>query len=160
MIEANIHRTSSVSFKLTNQFNSYAPFEAFFTPDSSHEFSVYPTTGTLEPYDSRDGTSFIVSFTPAEYGKRLVGRLVVQTEEMQWTYDVQGTHPDYQRPDPTSKVTSKLDDKTMIAMATAAEKKRNPKNMMRENIKKQGSGVAKGAAAGSKVGSGRKVVRL
>ena len=97
VIESNINRTSSVSFKLTNQFNSYAPFEAFFTPDSSHEFSVFPTTGTLEPcvvvgrggrggaIDRRpvfshppsppialrrygtDGTAFIVSFTPSTF---------------------------------------------------------------------------------------------
>ena len=38
-------------------------------------------------------------FTPREYhGKPLVGKLVVQTEEMQWSYEVRGTHPKYVPP--------------------------------------------------------------
>jgi hypothetical protein len=35
-------------------------------------------------YLIREGTSFIVSFTPIEYGKMKVGKLVVQTDEMYW----------------------------------------------------------------------------
>jgi hypothetical protein len=39
-----------------------------------------------------------VSFTPTEYGKMKIGKLVIQTEEMQWTYEIRGSHPHYQIP--------------------------------------------------------------
>jgi hypothetical protein len=55
---------------------TFAEFNAFFTPDSAPEFVVYPKTGLLEPY-GKEGTNFIVSFTPTEYGKAKVGKLVI-----------------------------------------------------------------------------------
>ena len=82
-ITSPLHKTSSVSFKLTNHMRAPAQFIAFFTHDSASEFAVFPKEGTLEQY-GRDGTNFIVSFTPTEYGKPKVGKLVIQTEEMQW----------------------------------------------------------------------------
>jgi hypothetical protein len=51
-----------------------------------------PKSGMLEPY-GKDGTNFIISFTPTEYGKAKVGRLVIVTDEMQWTYEIRGSHP-------------------------------------------------------------------
>lgn len=39
-----------------------------------------------------------MSFTPTEYGKAKVGKLVIQTEEMQWTYEIRGSHPQYKIP--------------------------------------------------------------
>ena len=42
-----------------------------------------PKTGVLEPY-TRDGTTFIISFTPIEYGKARKGKLIIQTDEMYW----------------------------------------------------------------------------
>ena len=81
LIQSPLHKTSSVSFKLTNHMRTFAEFTAFFTPDSAPEFVVYPKTGLLEPY-GKEGTTFIVSFTPTEYGKAKVGKLVIQTEEM------------------------------------------------------------------------------
>jgi len=31
-----------------------------------------------------EGTNFIISFTPLEYGKQKTGKLVIQTDEMLW----------------------------------------------------------------------------
>ena len=46
-----------------------------------------------------EGTQFVANFSPREYtGKPLVGRLVIQTDDMQWTYEVRGSHPRYQAP--------------------------------------------------------------
>jgi hypothetical protein len=81
VIQSPLHKTSSVSFKLSNHLKSFADFHAFFTTDSAAEFTVYPKSGQLEPY-GKEGTNFIVSFTPTEYGKAKTGRLVIQTEEM------------------------------------------------------------------------------
>lgn len=82
-IKSPLHKTSSVSFRLCNHTRTYADFDAFFTHDSATEFSVYPKKGVLEPF-GKDGTNFIVSFTPTEYGKNKTGKLIIQTEEMQW----------------------------------------------------------------------------
>lgn len=92
LIQSPLHKTSSVSFKLTNHLRQFAEYHAFFTSDSAPEFVVYPKSGMLEPY-GKDGTNFIVSFTPTEYGKAKVGKLIIQTEEMQWSYEIRGTHP-------------------------------------------------------------------
>ena len=76
VIQSPLHKTSSVSFKLNNHLKSYAEFHAFFTPDSAAEFQVHPKAGMLEPY-GKEGTNFIVSFTPTEYGKAKVGKMVI-----------------------------------------------------------------------------------
>jgi hypothetical protein len=97
VIQSPLQKTSSVSFRLSNHLKSFADFTAYFTSDSAAEFTVYPKSGQLEPY-GKEGTNFIVSFTPTEYGKAKTGRLVIQTEEMQWTYEIRGSHPHYQIP--------------------------------------------------------------
>jgi len=96
-MESLLHQTSSVTFKLHNQFSVPAKFEAGFTPESPFEFSVHPKEGFLAP-PGEQGTQFVVSFTPKEYGKHLVGKLIVQTEEMQWSYEVRGRPPKYVPP--------------------------------------------------------------
>ena len=78
--------------KLTNKVKSYARFTAGFNSESDAEFSVMPKQyftfknilnliykiirGDLEPY-GREGTTFIISFTPVEYGKIRKGKLII-----------------------------------------------------------------------------------
>ena len=83
VIQSPLNRTTSVSFKLTNQKKQYASFTATFTPDSDPEFTVMPKAGKLERQGT-DGTTFIISFTPIEYGKMRRGKLIIQTDEMYW----------------------------------------------------------------------------
>jgi hypothetical protein len=82
-IYSPLNKTSSVSFKLTNRFKTYAPFTAYFLPFSDPEFSVMPKSGELEPY-GREGKNFIISFTPIEYGKMKRGKLIIETDELYW----------------------------------------------------------------------------
>jgi len=96
-IEGRLNSTASVAFRMCNQFDQAAPFKAFFALDSAPEFTVQPTQGTLQAYGS-EGTNFVVSYTPKTYGKIYSGRLVIETSEMQWTYQVQGEHPRYEAP--------------------------------------------------------------
>jgi hypothetical protein len=124
VIEALLNSTSSVSFKLTNQYASYAPFTASFTPDSPYEFTVFPNEGVLEPPGRGEGTVFIVSFTPTEYGKTQVGKLVIQTEEMQWSYEIRGIPPEYKAPEGTAVVASRM-DKSLTRNLGKVSKKRN-----------------------------------
>lgn len=107
-MEAMINNTSTVSFSITNQFEAFAKFKAFFTPDSAPEFSVHPKRGVLEPLGSKEGTNFLVNFSPLEYGKPVVGFLVIQTDDMQWTYEIRGSHPRYVPPEGHHYLDNKL----------------------------------------------------
>ncbi len=70
---------------------------------------MFPNEGVLEPPGRGDGTVFIVSFTPTEYGKTQIGRLVIQTEEMQWSYEIRGVPPEYKAPEGSAVVASRMD---------------------------------------------------
>jgi len=95
MITSPLNVTSSVQFKLVNSSGKYASdFVAEFSHDSASELTVFPRTGKLEPA-TRDGTLFNISFTPVEYGKVKVGKLIIQTNEMYWSFLVKGTFPKY-----------------------------------------------------------------
>jgi len=111
-IEAIINTTASVAFSITNQFPVSAKFTASFTPESPLEFKIHPKNGILEPSTSvsADGTQFVVSFTPREYGKMLMGKLVIQTDDVQWTYEVRGTHPRYVAPRGASNLDTVLSE--------------------------------------------------
>lgn len=144
-IKSPLHKTSSVSFKLCNHTRIYADFQAFFTHDSATEFSVYPKSGLLEPF-GKEGTNFIVSFTPTEYGKNKTGKLIIQTEEMQWyciivivnrAYQIKGSHPEYKVPKPgggrlDNKLGKELESKLLHKGPTSTQK-----NYIKENMKKQ-----------------------
>ena len=114
----------SLSLSLPFRYASYAPFTASFTPDSPYEFTVFPNEGVLEPPGRGDGTVFIVSFTPTEYGKTQVGKLVIQTEEMQWSYEIRGIPPEYKAPEGTAVVASRM-DKSLTRNLGKVSKKRN-----------------------------------
>mmetsp|Transcript_28943 Transcript_28943/g.66987 ORF Transcript_28943/g.66987 Transcript_28943/m.66987 type:complete len:2816 (+) Transcript_28943:96-8543(+) len=128
-IEGVLLKKCSVSFRMTNQFQAPAPFTAHFTGDSPSEFSVTPDKGVLAPYGS-EGTNFVLSFAPSEYGKNYVGKLVIETEEMQWTYEVRGVHPQYQPPKAKeAKVSSKISAEVEQSMV------HQKRNFMKENTK-------------------------
>eukprot|EP00002_Diphylleia_rotans_P025649 TRINITY_DN5079_c0_g1_i5.p1 TRINITY_DN5079_c0_g1~~TRINITY_DN5079_c0_g1_i5.p1 ORF type:complete len:2913 (-),score=444.38 TRINITY_DN5079_c0_g1_i5:284-9022(-) len=137
-IEAAIHKTESISFRLTNAFDTPAAFKAYFAPGSPYEFSVYPTSGILQPLGSKDGNAFIVSFTPQTYGKPLIGLLVIQTDEMQWSYEIRGTYPQYQPPTaPTGRrIDNQLSEESTSVINTSGPGRRN---FLLENMKKKSS---------------------
>lgn len=124
-IEAKLHHTSSVSFELNNIEPESTPFKAFFTADSPLEFNVFPASGDLAPYGSAEGTTFIVSFTPQDYGKTAVGKLYIQTEDMMWSYEVKGAHPAYAKPSletSTSKIDSGLSRSQLRSLSNSRRK--------------------------------------
>ncbi|CAE7919874.1 CFAP47 [Symbiodinium sp. KB8] len=135
-IESSLNRTASVSFQLSNQFLDYADFKAYFTLESAPEFQVHPSEGTLPPYGS-PGAEFTVSFTPREYGKLLSGKLIIETADMQWSYVIKGTHPEYRAPLGQSKVDNKIDVRVASALAKSSSVRRN---IMKDNMNVGGSG--------------------
>lgn len=139
-VEALLHHTSSVAFNLTNQFQTYAPFKASFSLESPSELTVHPEEGVLPPVGT-EGTTFVVSFTPREYGKTLVGKLIIETEDMRWSYEVRGTHPHYAAPSVGSRIDHKLDK----GVAKMLHRSGEPRNIMKANMN-----VARNAAKGMK----------
>ena len=93
-IESTVGKTSGISFRLVNQFDYPATFNAFFTTESAPEFMVSPKSGVMQPQTSSEddtGTLFKVAFTPTSLSPtNYIGKLVVQSEEMEWSYRVIG----------------------------------------------------------------------
>ena len=146
-IEANLNSTSTVKFSLTNRFQSFAPFQAYFSTDSAYTLDVKPSNGLLAPAGS-DGTQFAVSFSPTEYGKLQRGRLIIQTAEMQWTYEVVGTHPQFQLPtNVVSKVDSHLRSTYAAQLGQKTGKNAVKKNMSQNELAKGRDRLGVGASA-------------
>eukprot|EP00656_Telonema_subtile_P057792 TRINITY_DN9591_c0_g1_i1.p1 TRINITY_DN9591_c0_g1~~TRINITY_DN9591_c0_g1_i1.p1 ORF type:complete len:904 (+),score=208.60 TRINITY_DN9591_c0_g1_i1:119-2830(+) len=133
VISSLLHQTSSVAFNLTNQFTVMTPYTAYFTPDSSLAFSVDPKRGLLEPYGTA-GTTFVVSYTAQAYGKMDIGKLVILTEEMQWSYEVRGTLPQYQVPEGATKVATHL--APQVEGELDRIKRKPKKNYLRDQAKR------------------------
>ena len=84
------------------------------------------------PPIGQEGTDILISFTPTEYGKALVGKLAIVTEDMQWTYRVFGSHPTYHAPDGKKKVTTH--HTRHVSKAYKNMKAKIPRNYMREQM--------------------------
>lgn len=83
VMESEINKVNKVSFRLTNRFEEFAQFKAYFTPQSNNEFTVEPLVGMLEPFGKK-GTEFKVAFKPREYGKRKEAKLIIETDQIYW----------------------------------------------------------------------------
>jgi hypothetical protein len=91
-LQAAVGSYSSVALRLCNRWLSYAPFEAYFTPDSALSFSVECRDAVLAPFGT-EGTLITVTYAPTEYSHTQRGRLVVVTDDIQWSYEVTGAFP-------------------------------------------------------------------
>jgi hypothetical protein len=149
IVEGTLGIPSNVSFRLSNNVAQAVPFDAFFTSDSPPQLAIHPAHGWLEPAGG-DGTVFVITFTPQEYGKVVTGKLVIQTASMQWTYIVKGTHPKYEPPKPDAKVSTFLSPEVsaterLCARCPACDgvglqisrqmKKKAPVNFLKDNLK-------------------------
>jgi len=132
-IQSPLNKPASVAFRLCNHTNAYAEFDAFFDAESAYEFTVQPTAGVLEPAGT-NGTTFIITYKPTEYGKPVQGKLIIQTQEVYWSYLVKGTHPKYSAPvaDKAKVVTRLSKDVQQKSKESAAERRK--KNFIRDNI--------------------------
>ena len=106
-IKSSINNESYITFTLENVFTRDAKFVAYFSHDSSTEFSVSPTEGILEQ-QGKKGTQFVVCYLPVEYGKIKVGKLIIETDEVMWIFEIRGTHADYKPPDFKEKNINKI----------------------------------------------------
>jgi len=135
-IEAAIKTISKVVFKLTNRTSEPAEFQAFFTVDSANTLGIEPSGGVLSGYGT-EGTPLGITYAPQEYGVCEKGRLIIQTSEVQWIYDIKTRHPGFQPPtDVVSKLDSRLDPYLEKSLGTSKISKINviAHNMKGENM--------------------------
>lgn len=128
-IQSSIGKPASVSFRLHNIFTKNAKFLAYFTHDSSAEFSVAPKDGVLDQ-SMKEGTLFIITYLPREYGKYKIGKLVIETDEVQWIYHVHGTHYEYILPE----IKSKINEETISSISKLQSIKELTTNNKNETI--------------------------
>jgi hypothetical protein len=84
--------------------------------------------------NSSDGTSFIISYTPVEYGKVKLGKLVIKTDDMYWSFTVKGTFPQYKPPNLSqSRIDNRLNSDILGKLN---QKDQQPKNWINNNINK------------------------
>jgi len=132
-IQSPLNKPASVAFRLNNHTSVYSEFDAFFDAESAYEFTVQPTSGVLEPAGT-SGTTFIITYKPTEYGKPVQGKLIIQTEDVYWSYLVRGTHPKYSAPVADKpKVATRLSKDMQQELAKATSQRRK-KNFLRENM--------------------------
>jgi hypothetical protein len=134
-IEAAMGHSASIRFKQTTKSKLFTPFQASFSQDSDPCFAVFPLEGLLEPY-GRPSTQFTVTFTPTEYGAPKTAKLLIITEEMQWTYAIRGTHPLYRLPEVRggrvdNRLSTGMQEKLNTSLQLTAKK-----NFVRENIQR------------------------
>merc|ERR1719229_1858628 len=132
-IQSPLNKPASVAFRLSNHTSVYSEFDAFFDAESAYEFTVQPTSGVLEPA-STGGTTFVVTYKPTEYGKPVQGKLIIQTDDVYWSYAVRGTHPKYSAPVADKpKVATRLSKDVQQELQKNAQTRRK-KNFLRENM--------------------------
>jgi hypothetical protein len=132
-IECELNKSSAVSFKLANQFKAYAEFKAYFTEASDPCFTMNPSKGTLEPY-GKEGTPFFITYTPNTYGGAKSGKLIIETDDMYWSYNIRGIPPVYRPPEVSGgRLDNRLSRQTEHLLAT--QRTVASKNFIKDNIK-------------------------
>ncbi|CAD8058009.1 unnamed protein product [Paramecium sonneborni] len=133
IISSPLNKTASVSFQLTNKTKGYAKFYAGFTPN----FQLYQKLVILNHMEEKElllqFNLQITYYTPIENGKIRKGKLVIQTEDMYWSYLIKGILPKYIPPQIKQ---SNIDNhlmKSQIYQSTIIDQS---KNYVVENIKK------------------------
>ncbi|RNF18452.1 uncharacterized protein Tco025E_04472 [Trypanosoma conorhini] len=94
-IKAAFRTVSAVTFSMYNVFPHSSPFSAYFTPESSRDLSVINTRGVLHPFlvgqrSPGSATPLQVRFAPSARLPQVEGTLIVDTEDMQWSFKVIG----------------------------------------------------------------------
>ena len=119
---------------IKEQINVRTPYHAYFACGSAAEFSVTRSEGYIEAtLDETVELPFQVVYAPKMYGKVMKGLLVVDTLDVQWTYEYSGKMPDYIPP--VIERSGRIDVSTPESVVHWNEiKSARKKNVVKENI--------------------------
>ncbi|KAJ3327773.1 Cilia- and flagella-associated protein 47 [Blyttiomyces sp. JEL0837] len=136
IIEGAINKISAVSFQLRNPFTSERKFKAFFSRESpGGEFMVAPTEGVLYPDDERrdDDNQFVVGYKASSYGKPVIATLIIECDDISWTYEVKGVTPRTVPPSAESRYSLSAISLPRITQTKKPKGKPARRNFLREN---------------------------
>lgn len=128
-IESQLHKTSYIHFPLNNIFTKRLKFKAYLSHDTSSELSVSPTEGLLDQV-GKDGVEFTISFTPNEYGKARKGLLIIDTEDIQWVFEVVASFFEYKKPVPNHSSIFKNTESLNIRQNIVLNERKNYMNSL------------------------------
>jgi len=89
-VKTAVRGVSIETIMVKNMFNTYAPYQCGFTPDSPPEFSVSPTEGSMNRR-SGDPIEVTVRYNPKAPTEGMVGTLVFETEDFKKVYKFIGS---------------------------------------------------------------------
>ncbi|KAJ3144304.1 Cilia- and flagella-associated protein 47 [Geranomyces variabilis] len=149
VIEGALNKLSCVSFTIRSAVSHDRPFRAFFTGRVEEagrgEFAVIPREGVLVPEERRgeDSNTFVVGYRAREYGKTTIGILVVECEDISWTFELRGVTPassltrSYSPASSSRAMSARHTARTSVIAAERLAKptvlSRTPRNFIREN---------------------------
>jgi hypothetical protein len=76
-IEASLQKPSSVTFALRNRLDRDVHFQAYFTKESTSEYSVSPKSGVLKP-GSPEENGLTITYQPTTFGRSAPAILMVE----------------------------------------------------------------------------------
>jgi len=117
-----IGSSSRVTFDLVAD----GPFTARLQQSERGEFSVTPERGELDPVN---GTTFAVDYAPVEYGRQCRARLIINTPQRAWTYNIIGLPPRPRRKELTSSVVDHFGQQYSLQ-----RQQKQKRNFVRENL--------------------------
>ena len=84
---------TSVSFNLNSGCEVAKSFHAYLDRKSDPAFTITPQSGILPAKGNQNQTKISISFRPVKYRTECEGLVVIETENMLWTYKLIGdTH--------------------------------------------------------------------
>ncbi|TNJ28041.1 hypothetical protein GMRT_10041 [Giardia muris] len=104
---AGSNSEGSYTLHITNIYNVYTEFKAFFSPTSSERFSVSPASGILEPAPNvavNNPKTTQIRITCAPGSSQARGQLMVETKDVLFIWDVVSGFKKYVPPAGVSKV--------------------------------------------------------
>jgi hypothetical protein len=89
-VKASVGGVSMTEVSVKNMYNTFAPYQCDFTPDSDTCFTVSPNEGSM---DRRSGKpiELTVRYAPSEYGAPVTATLVFETEDFKKVYKFIGS---------------------------------------------------------------------
>ena len=81
---------TSVFFSLTSGCDETKHFSAYLDKNSDPAFSINPLKGVLPPRGSETTTKITVKYRPVKYGADSSGLVIINTDNMLWTYKLKG----------------------------------------------------------------------
>ncbi|KAI9009865.1 hypothetical protein BC832DRAFT_591190 [Gaertneriomyces semiglobifer] len=139
-VEGTLNKVSYVSFVLKSNVAHDRQFRAYFAQKNDDhgrgEFVVLPKEGVLVPESRRrPGTGndpgdnvIVVGYRAREYGKTVVGILMVECEDVSWSFEVRGVTPAVFTPGHPSIASS-----SRMSSARRHGPRKEKRNFIREN---------------------------